>query len=387
MAGIGKLLFCVAGIYFFFLTWGLLQERISTMKYVNAAGESGSFRFFQVLNMVQAFLAAGLAFSQLLVQRMPLCGPIGQAHALTPQLIFNFFKIALASSVGSSLGYRSLKHINYPTMILGKSCKLVPVMLMNFLIYRKRFEAHKYFTVALITAGVSGFMLFEDTKGKQSSQGNSWFGLALLLANLLLDGTTNSWQDQLFLKYRLRSQQLMMFMNLFSGALLAGSLLLECALKPAQSQLISAFAFARAFPSVIPDILAFSACGALGQLFIFYTLEQYGSLMLVTVTVTRKLFTILLSLFWFEHAVNWRQWACVGAVFVALVMEAVIGKAQKGKKSDDGKEKEKSDEPEFQSIQDGKFLVASPEKEKSKKRKPSVKKRTVTKDKVKSRKA
>jgi UDP-galactose transporter B1 len=339
------------------------------MKYVNAAGEAGSFRFFQFLSMVQALLAAGLAFSQLLVQRMPLCGPIGQPHALTSQLFFNFFKIALASSVGSSLGYRSLKHINYPTMILGKSCKLVPVMLMNFLIYRKRFEAHKYFTVALITAGVSGFMLFEDAEEKQSLQGNSMHGLALLLANLLLDGTVNSWQDQLFLKYRLRSQQLMLFMNVFSGGLLAGSLLLQCALNPRDSQLLSAVQFARSFPSVIPDILAFSACGALGQLFIFYTLEHFGSLMLVTVTVTRKLFTILLNLFWFAHAVNWRQWACVGGVFAALVLEAVIGK--KG-----AKKVAEGEEPEFQAIQDEKFLLIGPEKKTKK----------VSKRKVKSRK-
>ncbi len=375
-SSLGKLLFCVTGIYFFFLTWGLLQERISTMKYLNVAGESGSFRFFQVLNMVQAFLAAGMAFSQLLVQRLPLCGPVEQPHAVTSQLMFNFLKIALTSSIGSSLGYRSLKHINYPTMILGKSCKLVPVMLMNFLIYRKTFEAHKYFTVALITAGVSGFMLFEDSQGKQSSgQGNSWFGLALLLANLLLDGTTNSWQDQLFLKYRLRSQQLMMFMNLFAGGLLAASLLCEFIWKPRESQLLSAWSFAGAFPAVIPDILAFSACGALGQLFIFYTLEHFGSLILVTVTVTRKLFTILLSLFWFKHSVNGKQWACVSAVFAALVLEAVIGKKSKKKSESTDEKKEKADEPEFQAIQDGKFLRSSPEKKKSVKRRTGVKAR------------
>lgn len=362
---IGKLLFCVAGIYFFFLTWGLLQERISTMKYVNTSGEVGKFRFFQVLNMVQAFLAAGLALSQLLIQRLPFCGPVNQPHALTSQLLFNFLKIALCSSIGSSLGYHSLRHINYPTMILGKSCKLVPVMLMNFLIYRKQFEMHKYLTVGLITAGVSGFMLFEDVAegSSKGDRGNSLFGLALLMANLLLDGTTNSWQDQLFLKYRLKSQQLMMFMNAFSGALLALSLIGSSLLNPSKSQLFDAIAFARTFPSVIPDILGFAACGALGQLFIFYTLEQFGSLVLVTVTVTRKLFTILLSLFWFSHAVNWRQWACVGLVFVALILEAVIGK-KKPAKTDQIKD--------VTSIQDGKFLIVNNSKKEQKKKKKSA---------------
>ena len=60
----------------------------------------------------------------------------------------------------------------------------------------------------------------------------------------------------------------------------------------------------------------------MGQVFIFLTIEQFGSLVLVTVTVTRKLFTILLSLFWFQHRLNAMQWASVGLVFAALGIES-----------------------------------------------------------------
>lgn len=336
------LIFCAAGIYGFFLTWGILQERITTMEYVSSAvsGQSGRFKYFQVLNMIQAGFAALLAFFQILVQRLPICGTKEHPHRPTSLLLFSFLKIAICSSVASSLGYRSLRHLNYPTMILGKSCKLVPVMLMNFLIYRKRFEMYKYATVALITIGVSGFMLFEGEAGKsKGSGGNSLWGLGLLLSNLLMDGATNSWQDQLFLKYRLKSQQLMMFMNLFSGLLLAASLIFYTILKPESSQLMAAVQFFKQYPSALPDVFAFSLCGAMGQLFIFHTLEYFGSLSLVTITVTRKLFTILLSLFWFNHPVNSKQWACVAFVFLALILESFIGKKAKKidvqKKSDD----------------------------------------------------
>lgn len=335
------LIFCSAGIYGFFLTWGILQERISTMEYVSN-GLKSRFKYFQVLNMIQAVFAAILAFLQITLQKLPICGTRENPHRPTSLLLFAFFKIAVCSSVASSLGYRSLRHLNYPTMILGKSCKLVPVMLMNFLIYRKRFESYKYATVALITIGVSGFMLFEEKSGKSGSSGNSLWGLGLLLTNLLMDGATNSWQDQLFLKYRLKSQQLMMFMNLFSGLILAVSLVFYAFWQPETSQFLDAIRFFREFPSALPDVFAFSLCGALGQLFIFHTLEHFGSLSLVTITVTRKLFTILLSLFWFNHKVNMKQWSCVSLVFLALVLESFIGKFMKkkpvvdeGKKSDD----------------------------------------------------
>jgi solute carrier family 35 (UDP-galactose transporter), member B1 len=327
------LIFCAAGIYGFFLTWGILQERITTMEYMSMNSNIKSrFSYFQVLNMIQSGFAALLAFLQILVQRLPICGTRENPHRPTSILLFSFFKIAVCSSVASSLGYRSLRHLNYPTMILGKSCKLVPVMLMNFLIYRKKFEAYKYATVALITIGVSGFMLFESKSGSgkaAGAAGNSLWGLGLLLSNLLMDGATNSWQDQLFIKYRLKSQQLMMFMNLFSGLILAISLVFYTFWQPEKSQLLAAIQFFKQFPSALPDVFAFSLCGALGQLFIFHTLEHFGSLSLVTITVTRKLFTILLSLFWFNHQVNTKQWTCVSLVFLALILESFIGKFMK----------------------------------------------------------
>lgn len=354
------LLFCTAGIYGFFLTWGILQERITTMEYVSQ-GLKSRFKHFQVLNMIQALFATILAFFQITIQRLPICGTKEHPHRPTSLLLYSFFKIAVCSSVASSLGYRSLRHINFPTMILGKSCKLVPVMLMNFLIYRKHFELYKYFTVTLITIGVSGFMLFEEKSGGGSNSNSIW-GIGLLLANLLMDGATNSWQDQLFLKYRLKSQQLMMFMNLFSGLILATSLGFYAIWQPEKSQLLDAFKFFREYPSALPDVFAFSLCGSLGQLFIFHTLEHFGSLSLVTITVTRKLFTILLSLFWFNHTVNLKQWACVCLVFLALILEGFVGKfmGTKQKASDEGK---KSDDPKTIPIDDeNKFLLVKNEK-------------------------
>lgn len=313
--------------------------------------------------MIQALFAAVMAFLQICLQRLPYCGPPEHPHRPTPLLLFSFLKIAICSAVASSLGYKSLRHLNYPTMILGKSCKLVPVMLMNFLIYRKRFEWFKYATVALITVGVSGFMLFEEKGGRGgSSAGNSPFGLTLLLANLLMDGATNSWQDQLFIKYRLKSQQLMMFMNLFSGSLMALSLLFFAGWNPTGSQLLEALNFFQTFPSALPDVFSFSLCGALGQLFIFHTLEHFGSLSLVTITVTRKLFTILLSLFWFDHRVNFKQWSCVGLVFLALVLESFIGKFAKKKDKKIEGDKKSGDEGAVLEEIDDKFLVVKTEK-------------------------
>lgn len=309
-----RLFFCVGGIYFFFLTWGVLQERITTLAY-----NGQKFSAFTLLNCVQSATAALVSFLFInLVQRRTIWhGGVGK------ELLVELARVSLSGCMASPFGYAALKHLSYPTMVLGKSCKLVPVMLMNVLVGGKRFSTVKYVTVALITIGVCTFMLFEEDGGRKGKNNTSWWGLLLLLINLGLDGATNSWQDKLFVKWRLSSQQLMFFMNAFSCAYLFLYMVII-----GREQLITGVNFLNAHPRALWDGLAFCVAGALGQVFIFLTIESFGSLTLVTVTVTRKLMTILLSLLWFNHKMNIWQWSGVLLVFVALALES-LGKYTK----------------------------------------------------------
>ena len=93
---------------------------------------------------------------------------------------------------------------------------------------------------------------------------------------------------------------------------------------------------------VLGPLLAFAACGAIGQLFIFETLEHFGSLTLVyashslqvssftdyamyrTVTLTRKLFTMLLSVVVYRHTLASGQWAGAAIVFAGIALEAWV---------------------------------------------------------------
>ena len=65
-----------------------------------------------------------------------------------------------------------------------------------------------------------------------------------------------------------------------------------------------------------------------GQNFIFYTLHSFGSLVLATVTTTRKFFTVLASIAYYGHALNGQQWGGVGLVTAGLGLE-LFGKYRK----------------------------------------------------------
>jgi UDP-galactose transporter B1 len=248
------------------------------------------------------------------------------------------------ASIGSPFGYASLRYIDYPTQILGKSCKLVPVMLMNIILYRRKFALHKYLVVGTVTAGISLFMLCAPVSASKSSKGassNSLFGVGLLLVNLLIDGAINSTQDEVFVRYKMSGTQMMFFMNAFATLItlitmlvpLPNIPLLNSIFSPSSSskgsntghsELAHALAFIQSHPKVLRDILLFSAAGATGQLFIFDTLENFGSLTLVTITVTRKLFTMLLSLVVFNHHLAFGQWIGVFTVFAGIAIEAQV---------------------------------------------------------------
>lgn len=87
-------------------------------------------------------------------------------------------QVSLFQTLAGPIGFHALKSISYPTMVLAKSCKLIPVLLLNVLLYRRKFGGHKYLVVALVSAGISMFMGFG---GKSKGGSNSAFGLSLLL--------------------------------------------------------------------------------------------------------------------------------------------------------------------------------------------------------------
>ncbi|KAG0291976.1 UDP-galactose transporter [Dissophora globulifera] len=311
-----QLAICVAGIYSCFLTWGYFQEKVSTTPY----GDDGAsfFKFFIFLNMVQALTASATAFLYLKIQGKPLEMP-------SRMLLGKYFQVAFSNAVASPFSYAALNHIDYPTMILTKSCKLVPVMLMNILLYRRKFPTYKYVCVGLITTGIAGFMMLAPfDEHKKDKVESSLFGVFLVIINLTIDGVTNSTQDQIFHTFKVTGQQMMCFMNLFMAGFMGLWLI-----NPFNSELGNALAFCHTYPAIIKDITLFCLCGALGQCFIFYTLEQFGSLSLVTVTVTRKLFTILLSVLAYGHILNVSQWLMIGVVFSGIGLEAYVKRNEK----------------------------------------------------------
>jgi solute carrier family 35 (UDP-galactose transporter), member B1 len=87
------------------------------------------------------------------------------------------------------------------------------------------------------------------------------------------------------------------------------------------SEIVSAVNFCKKFPEVQQHLLLFCLCAAVGQCFIFYLIKEFGSLVNVTITITRKFFSILISVVLFAHPVAYWQWFGIVSVFAGLMYQ------------------------------------------------------------------
>ncbi|WFD44134.1 UDP-galactose transporter [Malassezia psittaci] len=387
--GVVQLAMCAAMIYCMFLVWGILQEKITSTVYTTGRdihdplGEHERFEYGVLLNAVQALFSClavsvyllvtnsrGTGSKQSLMSRLGLevLTPKGCQQALVARgkessvaheprgvnrflspLLQQYLMISAMQSTGSWLSIVSLRFLSFPAITLAKSSKLVPVLLMNVLLYRRKFAPYKYAVVFLVTLGVYMFMALGKAGAKKQGPGGSrgHIGLILLAVHLLLDGTINSTQDNVFATYGtdlVTGTQMMLVMNAISASYMSLALLLPEGLAqllhphwiaavlvgdswarpmaPSYTpQLVAGAQFLLRHPDAALDVAMYAMAGAAGQIAIFETLERFGSLTLVSITVTRKLFTMLLSIMVYKHHLQSMQWVGIAIVFGGLFLE------------------------------------------------------------------
>jgi len=94
-------------------------------------------------------------------------------------------------------------------------------------------------------------------------------------------------------------------------------------------------AFCARHPDAARDVVLYCLCGALGQLFIFFTIKTFGSLTNTLVCTTRKFFNILISVVVNKSVLLPMQWGAVGMVFAGLLTQTALkGRGRKGHKRD-----------------------------------------------------
>lgn len=320
------LVVCAAGIYASFLTWALVQEPLNTNVWPNSKEQ---FHSPNVIAIVQASAAMLIGYFYLKYK----------GTRYSPLQLFWDYKwdMALTSftqSTSAPLASYSLQYVDYLTYMLAKSCKMIPILMVHLLLYRAAIPQAKKIVAILVTLGVVIFTIgSNNSKIAISDQSTSMLGYFLLSLSLFLDGLTNATQDKMLKSNKLNNKDAKY--KLITGAHLMFALNMFIIIwNVSYLIVIDRTQWDRALHLMTMDVeiykylVIYAICGALGQCFIFYTLENYGSLVLVMITVTRKIISMILSIVVFGKAVKFTQWIGIGIVFGGITWEAMNKNAE-----------------------------------------------------------
>lgn len=306
-----QLAIACGGIFFSFSYFAVLQEDVYKKPY---GGEYFKYTFLALVAERGINAAIGL---------LGIMCFGGSGLVIPHRDIFTSGVSQMFAMAGSN---EALRYVSYPTQVLGKSCKMVPVMAGGIVLGGKSYSPVEYLQVALITAGVCMFNLL----GKKKKAGeDSSLGLLLIGFSLVMDAVTGGLQD----KVKKRTKELnpeagekpvptmheSMFWTNLSGAIVAFLLAVVT------GNLREGVSFCMRNPEVLNAILIYSLASCVGQNFIYYTITQFNPLVLTTVTTTRKIFTTVYSVF--RNPANrlaLGQWGGCGLVFVGMLIDIAV---------------------------------------------------------------
>jgi len=296
-----KLLIGAGGIYSAFLYYGSLQEDV--FRYTSAT-DGSKFTDAWFLQVLEALANVVVGFVG-----MQLMGP-------TKNIPLRMFAISGASQVTAKActSLALANGLSFPVATLAKSGKMAPVMAGSLLLGGASYSLREYLQVALIVGGTAVVSMGKKKGGASTS---SAIGVGYIIMSLVLDGVTAGFQKRLKMETKSagvepKSYDFMFWTNLF---MFITALVIAAPL----GELSSGFGFCMREPEILAAIVKFSICSAIGQSFIFFTISNFDPLILSTVTTTRKIFSVMLSIFLKGHtlsAVGWSgiMMACGGIV-------------------------------------------------------------------------
>lgn len=310
-----KLLIGAGGIYGAFLYYGSLQEDV--FRFV--ATDGAAFKQAWFLQVLEAFANVIVGFIGMTI--------VGATKGIPQQM----FAISGAAQV-SAKACTSLALANglsFPVATLAKSGKMAPVMMGSLLLGGASYTLREYLQVAMIIGGTAVVSMGK----KKGSSTSSSMGVFFIVMSLVLDGVTAGFQKRLKSEtakagIKPKPYDFMFWTNLY---MCLTAVVIAIGLGEVQT----GTAYCAANPEILSKIIKFALCSAVGQSFIFYTIANFDPLVLSTVTTTRKVFSVMLSIFLKGHSLSAMGWSGIALACSGILSELQSkssGKKSEGKK-------------------------------------------------------
>ena len=181
--------------------------------------------------------------------------------------------------------------------VLFKSAKVIPVMCMGKFLNGASFPWSEYAEAMVITSGVTIFSLGQSTKKAGAADTTEFFGLMCLTLYICSDAFTSQWQDKVYKKYKQDSYQMMFGVN-------CSAIILTIMALVVGNELPALVEFLIRNPKALMYNVVTAITSATGQMFIFYTIKQFGPVVFTIIMTTRQMFSMIISSFLFSHPIT-----------------------------------------------------------------------------------
>jgi len=309
---------CALGLYGAHISYGVLQEYVMTAAYSGPTAMYGTMAFPSVSFLVCANRVMATLFALIVVkyvQKKPL-GLFGGVDAEGSARIACLLP-SLTNVAATWFQYASLWYVTFPTQMLFKSLKLVPVLICGKVFMKRATPFRECADAFLITIGVLAFAWFAETDpsaGKFSWTSHS-IGMLMLLGFLICDAVTPSLQKRAFSNSNLDAFQMMFWIG-------AASSVYAFAMLYFSGEMGSTISFLMTRPEAAMDVLALSLIATLGQIFIYVTVQKHGPVALSLIMTTRQVGSVLISCLLFGHQLPSVAIAAASVVFSVLLIRS-----------------------------------------------------------------
>lgn len=190
-----QFLLSCAGVFVLFLLYGYLLELIFT--------EEGFKPYGWFLTLIQFgyYILFGLLERNLESKRSGV-------PALQRNIPMNTYAILAALTLGTmGLSNSSLRFLNFPTQVIFKCCKLIPVLVGSILIQGKRYGPLDFAAALAMCVGLTWFTLADS----QISPNFNVVGVTMISGALLCDAAIGNVQEKAIRAYRAPSSEVVLF--------------------------------------------------------------------------------------------------------------------------------------------------------------------------------
>ncbi|XP_073487133.1 adenosine 3'-phospho 5'-phosphosulfate transporter 2 isoform X3 [Aquarana catesbeiana] len=262
---------CVTGVFIFYLIYGYLQELIFSVEGFKPFGwylTLVQFGFYSVFGLIE------LQLTQDKRRRIPA----------KTYMIIAFLTVGTMGLSNTSLGY-----LNYPTQVIFKCCKLIPVMIGGIFIQGKRYNAADVSAAVCMSFGLIWFTLADSTVAPNFNL----TGVMLISLALCADAVIGNVQEKAMKLHNGSNSEMVLYSYSIGFVYILLGLAITSGLTPA-------IAFCSKYPfQTYGYAFLFSLTGYFGISFVLALIKIFGALTAVTVTTGRKAMTIVLSFLFF----------------------------------------------------------------------------------------